>query len=141
MRHPHVLIGIIWAIASFALLGCAPYINSYYLPESQDGYRSAHSTLTSDAPTWILERGEATFYFSAFKDRTGHTIFSLNIQPLHLPGETSLSAKARADARSQVKPIIVRLTDIQGGVSVSSQETTAQAELVRTVMATSPHLQ
>ncbi len=113
------------------LLGCAPYINSYYLPESQDGHRSGHSTLTSDAPIWILERGDATFYFSASRDQGGLTIFNLNIQPVHLPGETSLSAKARDEARAAVQPITIGLENTRNGITIFFDETTEIIKPVR----------
>ena len=136
MANRQFLITISLIALVSVLLGCAPYINSYYLPESKDGYRSGHSTLTSDAPIWILERGGATFYFSAFRDPGGQTIFNLNIQPLHLPGETSLSAKAREEARAAVQPITVGLGNTRNGMTVFFNGTTEKIQSVRVAKGT-----
>jgi hypothetical protein len=127
---------ILLATLSSALLGCAPYISAHFLPEAQFGYRSAHSTLTTDEPIWILERGDATFYLSARKAHAGETIFTLAIEPLHLPDETNWSAKVREEARAAVKPITVSLKHIQSGATVSFLGTTARAELVRAMSGT-----
>jgi hypothetical protein len=115
------------------LFGCAPYINSYYLPESEDGHRSGHSTLTSDAPIWILERGGATFKFSAIQGSDSETNFILNIQPIHLPGEISLSAKVREETRAKVLPISVNLENIKSGVAVVSGSSTERIDHIQIV--------
>jgi hypothetical protein len=126
---------LLLALASI-LFGCAPYINSYYLPDSQDGHRSGHSTLTSGAPIWILERKGATFKFSARKEQNGKTIFTLNIQPLHTEAEISLSAKVREEARARVKPITVGLENTKDGVSVIINDATDRAGPIRVVKGT-----
>ncbi len=86
MRYKRSLIAYFCAVLIPSLIGCAPYVNSYYLPESEDGHWSGHSILTSDAPMWILERGGATFSFSATRNPESLAKFVLNIQPIHLPG-------------------------------------------------------
>lgn len=107
-------------VAAILLVGCAPYINSYYLPDSTEGYLSGHSKRTSDEPLWILERDGATFYLSAGRDSAENTTFKLNIQPLRLPGERSLSAKKREEARAAVTPITVDFTRLREGAVVIS---------------------
>lgn len=102
------------------LVGCMPYINAYYLPNTTEGYLQGHSKRTSDEPLWILERDGAMFNFSASRENSDKVIFRLNIQPLHLPKERSLSAKKREQARATVKPITVVLTKLQDGVMVTS---------------------
>ncbi len=119
------------SLAVLLLFGCAPYINSYYLPDSIEGYRSGHSTRTSDEPLWILERDGATFYFSAGRDEAENTIFRLNIQPLRLPGEISLSAKKREEARAVVKPITVDFSKLREGALVTSNGKKKSADNIR----------
>lgn len=127
LRHVPLVLSIL------LLLGCAPYVNSYYLPESNEGYRSGHSVRTSDEPLWILERDGATSYFSAGRDRAGNSIFKLNIQPLRLPGETSVSAKKREEARAAVKPITVDFTKLREGALVTSNGISKRTDNVRVV--------
>ncbi len=119
--------------AAILLVGCAPYINSYYLPESAEGYLSGHSKRTSDEPLWILERDGATFYISAGRDSAGYTTFKLNIQPLRLPGERSLSAKKRDKARAAVAPITVDFTNLRKGALVISNGHKKSTDSVRVV--------
>jgi hypothetical protein len=115
------------------LVGCAPYINSYYLPESGEGYLNGYSKRTSDEPLWILERGGGTFYFSAGRDDAKNTTFRLNIQPLRLPGEASLSAQKREEARAHVNPITVDFTNLRKGPLIISNNQKNSAEKVSIV--------
>ncbi len=118
------------------LFGCAPYINTYYLPKAQEGGRSSHTTITSDAPTWILQKGGATFSFSATKSNNNKPRLSLIIKPLHLASETSLSAKVREEAKAAVKPIIVGLANFKNGVSIINGGATDKSEPIRIVKGT-----
>ncbi len=133
MTAPHMLSRIPLFLSLFLLFGCAPYINSYYLPESTEGYRSGHSVRAFDEPIWILERDGATFYFSAGRDGAGHSIFKLNIQPLRLPGEDSFSAQKRQEARLAVKPITVEFAKLREGPLVTSGVTEKNAGNVEVV--------
>ena len=115
------------------LVGCAPYINSYYLPESVEGYLSGHSKRTSDEPLWILERDGGAFYFSAGRDDAKKTTLRLTIQPLGLPGETSLSAQKREEASAQVNLIIVHFANLREGPSIITNNLKKSAERVKVV--------
>lgn len=120
-------------LSALLMSGCFPYFSTYYLPESVEGYRSGHSVLTSDEPVWILERDGATFYFTASRDESGRTTFKLNIEPLRLPGQTSLWAKKREEARAAVKPVSVDFTDLRAGALVTSNGTEMSSDSVRVV--------
>lgn len=119
--------------AAVLLVDCAPYINSYYLPESGEGHLSGHSKRTSDEPLWILERDGGTFYFSAGRDDAEKPTFRLIIQPLRLSGETSLSAQKREEARAQVNPITVDFTNLREGPSIITNNQKKSAERVNVV--------
>ncbi len=98
------------AVAS-VLGGCFPYTRAFFLPEATEGSRSSHSTLTSAAPVWYLERGGAQFAFSASGRPGEATTFILNIQPLRVAGDTSLLADARDKARANVQPVAIGLEE------------------------------
>ncbi len=129
LRRKHLLP----VITILLLVGCAPYISSYYLPDSAEGYLSGHSKRTSDEPLWILEKNGGTFYFSAGRDKVKNTTFRLIIQPLRLPGETSLSAQKREEARAAVNPITVDFTKLREGPLVILNDHNMSAEKVRIV--------
>lgn len=136
MKH-HEIIKHTVLVSLFAMLcSCAPYIGSYYSPKSQYGYSNSHSSLTSNAPIWVLERGGATFNFSAYKNTNEQTVFSLNIQPIHLPEESSLLAKTREDAKAAVLPITIGLEKYKNGIEISYNDITTITDPVRIVMGT-----
>ncbi|MEH6473406.1 MAG: hypothetical protein V7752_19425 [Halopseudomonas sp.] len=124
---------LILGFSALFLVGCAPYINSYYLPDADEGYLNGHSKRTSDEPLWILERGGATFYFSASREGTEITVFKLNIQPLRLPGEISLWAKKREEAKAAVIPITVDLTKLNKGALVNLNGSKLNTDNVRII--------